>query len=192
MPRSCGLDAQVALDERPPLGALLLRDARVSVARAGRRARTASFTLKKFTSRVRPGVLLTRANFLRCTSRLSSDDLPTFDRPPNATSGQRRLGTPAARARHAAEELQRPDHERFARRRRHGRLSSARRSAPSRPSKSAARTSASASTSSIVFTGWNVTAAPHFRGKLVDVAHVLMRDEHVPHAVAGARRLPSP
>src|SRR4051812_21652099 len=47
----------------------------------------ASFTLKKLTSRVRPGVLLTRANFFRRMSRLSSDDLPTLDRPANAISG---------------------------------------------------------------------------------------------------------
>jgi hypothetical protein len=39
-----------------------------------------SFTRKKWISRVRPGVLLTRASVLRRVSRLMSDDLPTFER----------------------------------------------------------------------------------------------------------------
>jgi hypothetical protein len=39
------------------------------------------------TSRVLPGVLLTRAKRFLRTSLLSKDDFPTFDRPANATSG---------------------------------------------------------------------------------------------------------
>ena len=45
------------------------------------------FTSKKLISFVRPGVWLTRANALRRTSLLIRLDLPTFERPANATSG---------------------------------------------------------------------------------------------------------
>ena len=87
-PRSCGARrAGTPRSAAATSARLLLRDARVAVARAGRRARSASFTWKKLISRVRPGVLLTRANALRRTSLLSSDDLPTFERPANAISG---------------------------------------------------------------------------------------------------------
>src|ERR1700712_3671978 len=44
-------------------------------------------TSKKLSSCVRPGVFDVRARLLRLVSALSSDDLPTFDRPANATSG---------------------------------------------------------------------------------------------------------
>src|SRR5439155_12408631 len=42
---------------------------------------------KKLTRRVRPGVRDTRASPLRSARKLSSDDLPTLERPQNATSG---------------------------------------------------------------------------------------------------------
>jgi hypothetical protein len=38
------------------------------------------------------GVLLTLANFFRCSSELISDDLPTLERPTNAISGKRSAG----------------------------------------------------------------------------------------------------
>jgi hypothetical protein len=41
---------------------------------------------KKFSSRVRPGVLLVRASARRCTMALMALDLPAFERPANATS----------------------------------------------------------------------------------------------------------
>ena len=51
------------------------------------RSRTGSPTSKKFSSWVRPGVLEVRARALRPVSRLSSDDLPTLERPAKAISG---------------------------------------------------------------------------------------------------------
>src|SRR6478735_4091452 len=44
-------------------------------------------TSKKLSSWVRPGVFDVRASALRFVSAFNSDDLPTFDRPANATSG---------------------------------------------------------------------------------------------------------
>src|SRR3546814_5407344 len=44
-------------------------------------------TSKKFSSCVRPGVTEVRASALRPVSAFRSDDLPTFERPANATSG---------------------------------------------------------------------------------------------------------
>jgi hypothetical protein len=42
---------------------------------------------KKFSCWVRPGVELVRASPRRPTMRLIADDLPTLERPANATSG---------------------------------------------------------------------------------------------------------
>ena len=133
-----------------------------------------SFTLKKLISRVRPGVRLTRANAFRRTSRLSSDDLPdvraagerNFGKAPVAgrhppavampprnsssrmTSGSR-PGLRAISGRDAVLKSVPPERARRARR-------ASRRSAALR---SESPRSASASTSSIVFTGWKRTAA---------------------------------
>jgi hypothetical protein len=63
-------------------------------------------TLKKLISRVRPGVLLTRANAFRRTSRFSSDDFPTLDRPANATSGSSLGGRQPVGGRHRSDELE--------------------------------------------------------------------------------------
>src|SRR5210317_2655639 len=52
--------------------------------RSTRRSR--SLRLKKFTSCVRPGVLLVRANWRRLTMILIALDFPAFERPANATS----------------------------------------------------------------------------------------------------------
>jgi hypothetical protein len=49
-------------------------------------------TSKKLSSCVRPGVFEVRASALRFASALSSDDLPTFERPANATSGTTGFG----------------------------------------------------------------------------------------------------
>src|SRR6202007_3433349 len=47
---------------------------------------------KKFSSRVRPGVLLTRASERRPVSALMALDLPAFERPAKATSAPRSAG----------------------------------------------------------------------------------------------------
>ena len=61
---------------------------------------------------MRPGVFETRASFLRPAIALSSDDLPTFDRPTNAISA--RVGGQLAeiRGRKDELELQRSTHDR--------------------------------------------------------------------------------
>ena len=141
-------------------------------------------TLKKLISRVRPGVLLTRANFFRCTSRLSSDDLPTFERPAKATSGRVGSGRHPPAARHAADELERTDDERFVGPSADD-ISAAR--PRERPSRNRCATSASASTSSIVFTGWKVIADAHLLRQLLDVARVLLRNQHVANGVSVRR-----
>ena len=46
-------------------------------------------TVKKFSSCVRPGVLLANANLRRLVRTLITLDLPALDRPTNATSGSR-------------------------------------------------------------------------------------------------------
>ena len=51
------------------------------------RSRTGSPTSKKLSSCVRPGVFEVRARLLRLVSRLSSEDLPTLERPAKAISG---------------------------------------------------------------------------------------------------------
>jgi hypothetical protein len=53
-------------------------------------------TSKKLMFAVRPGVLETLARALRPTSLLSSDDLPTFERPAKETSGSSASGMLAA------------------------------------------------------------------------------------------------
>ena len=58
-----------------------------SRSRAGRRARAGRRSPKKFSCCVRPGVELVRARPRRPTIRLIADDLPTLERPANATSG---------------------------------------------------------------------------------------------------------
>src|SRR4029077_8303363 len=57
-----------------------------------------SLTRKKFSCRVRPGVLLVRARARRPSSAFSRDDLPTFDRPATATSGRFGGGPPPGAA----------------------------------------------------------------------------------------------
>src|SRR5688572_18854734 len=53
-----------------------------------------SFSRKKLSCRVRPGVPLARASPRRPTSALMSDDFPTFERPAIATSGGPGSGAP--------------------------------------------------------------------------------------------------
>ena len=88
--------AQVVLDHRRPAIALRARHlgvavagqvAEADVARPRRRGSGRNATSKNWRARVRPGVAETRASPFRRVSALSIDDLPTFERPTKASSG---------------------------------------------------------------------------------------------------------